>query len=62
MALGPTWLEKQAKEEMLSILFRGLLNMITLFGGAILISMAYQSWEVGVGVACLVYFHKSSED
>ena len=62
MAFGPTLLEKQAKEEMLSILFRGLLNMVTLFAGAILISMAYQSWEVGVGVACLVYFHKSSEN
>ena len=62
MAFGPTLLEKQAKEEMLSIFFRGLLNMITLFAGAILISMAYQSWEVGVGVACLVYFHKSSEN
>jgi hypothetical protein len=61
MALGPTLLEEYAKEQMISVLIRGIFNMITLVTGAVLISMAYQSWEVGVGAACLVYFHKSSE-
>ena len=62
MGLGPTRLEAYARAEMTAALIKAALNAITLIGGAVLISMAYQSWEVGVGVACLVYFHKSSEN
>ena len=35
----------------------GLINMITCIGGAILLSLAF-GWQIGCGVAMLVYFHK----
>ena len=58
MNLGPTMLERYEKEQMISAMTRGALNIIALVAGAVLISMAYQSWEVGIGAACLVFFHK----
>jgi hypothetical protein len=42
-------------------MIRVVLNIGALVGGAVLISMAYQSWEVGVGAALLVYFHKGDQ-
>ena len=39
-------------------LLKSVLYAGSLVGGAVLISMAYQSWEVGIGAACLVFFHK----
>jgi hypothetical protein len=38
--------------------FEAFLKATSLVLGAVLISMAYQSWEVGVGVASLVFFAK----
>ena len=61
MGLGPTRLEAYERAEFAAALIKAALNAITLIGGAVLISMAYQSWEVGIGVACLVYFHKSEK-
>jgi hypothetical protein len=58
MKLGPTMLEQYAKEQMIDAMIKGALNIIALVAGAVLISMAYQSWEVGIGAACLVFFHK----
>jgi hypothetical protein len=58
MQLGPTLLEEYAKEQMVGAIIKGVLNIISLVAGAVLISMAYQSWEVGIGAACLVFFHK----
>jgi hypothetical protein len=59
MKLGPTMLEQYAKEQMIDAMIKGALNIIALVAGAVLISMAYQSWEVGIGAACLVFFHKT---
>ena len=56
---GPTLLEQYAKEQMVVAIIKGALNIIALVAGAVLISMAYQSWEVGIGAACLVFFHKT---
>ena len=59
--LGPTRLEQMEAFERASFaaaLVKAALNSVSLIAGAVLISMAYQSWEVGCGVACLVFFHK----
>jgi hypothetical protein len=37
---------------------KDFLLAFTLLSGAVLISMAYQSWEVGFGVAAFVLFSK----
>lgn len=58
MNLGPTMLEQYAKEQMVFAVIKGALNIVALVAGAVLISMAYMSWEVGIGAACLVFFHK----
>lgn len=58
MKLGPTRLEQYAKAEFAAAVIVSALKAISLVGGAVLISMAYQSWEVGIGAACLVFFHK----
>jgi putative Mn2+ efflux pump MntP len=59
MTLGPTLLEQQAKAELITGIIIVALKAISLIAGAVLISMAYQSWEVGIGAACLVFFHKT---
>lgn len=46
------------RAELTAAICKGLLFAGSLVGGAVLISMAYQSWEVGCGVAALVFFHK----
>jgi hypothetical protein len=51
-------LEQHAKAEFAAAVIVSALKAISLVGGAVLISMAYQSWEVGIGAACLVFFHK----
>jgi hypothetical protein len=35
-----------------------LIKTVLLVLGAVCISMAYQSWEVGIGAASLVLFHR----
>ena len=60
--LGKTRLERMEEEAGRLIIASVILNIFLLIVGTVCISMAYQSWEVGVGVACLVYFHKSSEN
>jgi hypothetical protein len=59
MTLGPTLLEQHAKADLVTGIIIVALKAISLIAGAVLISMAYQSWEVGVGAACLVFFHKT---
>lgn len=58
MKLGPTRLEQYERAEFMASVIKSMLLAVSLIGGAVLISMAYQSWEVGIGVACLVFFHK----
>jgi hypothetical protein len=45
------------RAELTATLFRGFLVVGSLVGGAVLLSMAYQSWEYGIGMASLVLFH-----
>jgi hypothetical protein len=59
MTFGPTLLEQQAKTDHITSIIIVALKSMSLIAGAVLISMAYQSWEVGVGAACLVFFHKT---
>jgi hypothetical protein len=59
MTFSPTLLEQQAKADLITGIIIVALKSISLVAGAVLISMAYQSWEVGVGAACLVFFHKT---
>jgi hypothetical protein len=54
-----TLLEQHAKAELITGIIIVALKAISLIAGAVLISMAYQSWEVGIGAACLVFFHKT---
>jgi hypothetical protein len=39
-------------------MIKNFLLTVTLLSGAVLISIAYQSWEVGFGVAAFVLFSK----
>ena len=58
--LGPTRLEQMEAFERASFaaaLIKAALNSVSLIAGAVLISMA-TSWEIGIGAACLVFFHK----
>jgi putative Mn2+ efflux pump MntP len=59
MTLGLTLLEQYAKANLVTGIIIVALKAISLIAGAVLISMAYQSWEVGIGAACLVFFHKT---
>jgi hypothetical protein len=45
------------RAEFAATLIKSMLLATSLVGGAVLISMAYQSWEVGIGAASLVFFH-----
>jgi hypothetical protein len=45
------------RAELFAAVFQAVLYAGTLIGGAVLLSMAYQSWEYGCGMACLVLFH-----
>ena len=48
-------LEEQAGKQLIASL---ILNIFLLVLGTVCISMAYQSWEVGVGVAAFLSFMK----
>ncbi len=41
-------------------MFVALIGSAALIGGATLLSLAF-GWKVGVGVACFVHFHKSTD-
>jgi hypothetical protein len=49
------------RTELLATTFKSLLIASSLIGGAVLLSMAYQSWEYGVGMASLVFFHRMAK-
>jgi hypothetical protein len=46
------------RAELTATVIKAALYAGSLIGGAVLISMAYQSWEYGCGLACLAFFLK----
>ena len=59
--LGKTRLERMEEEAGRLIIASGILNIFLLIVGTVCISMAYQSWEVGIGVAAFLCFMKGGK-
>ena len=59
--LGKTRLERMEEEAGRMIIASMIFNLFLLIVGTVCISMAYQSWEVGIGVAAFLSFMKGGK-
>lgn len=58
MNLGKTRLEQMEEDAGVQLIASLVVNIFLLVLGTVCISMAYQSWEVGIGVAAFLSFMK----